>query len=126
MEKILTLKFVKFLAAGISTVLLDFLSLIILKELFFLSATMAIAINQLAVWLYNFNINKHWTFENKKPPYKQFLRYLILAGGNYLLSVSAMYIFSDLIGLYYLWVRLVSIICLTIFNYIIYKRWVYA
>lgn len=126
MKKIFTQKFVKYLIAGVSTVLLDFLSLIALKEVFFFSATLAIIINQLIIWLYNFNIHKYWTFSNQNLPYKQFLRYLVLALGNYLVSISAMYIFSDTLGFYYLGVRLVSIIALTLVNYIIYKIWVYA
>lgn len=126
MKKIFTQKFVKYLIAGTSTVLLDFLSLIALKEVFFFSATLAIIINQIIIWLYNFNIHKYWTFSNQNLPYKQFIRYLALALGNYLVSISAMYIFSDTLGFYYLGVRLVSIICLTLANYIIYKIWVYA
>lgn len=126
MKKIFTPKIVKYLIAGVSTVFLDFLSLIAFKELFFFSATLAVIINQIIIWLYNFNIHKYWTFSNNSLPYKQLLRYLVLAIGNYLVSILAMYIFSDSLGLNYLGVRLASIICLTLINYIIYKTWVYA
>ncbi len=126
MKKIFTQKFIRYLIAGISTVLFDFITLIAFKEVFFFSATLAIIINQIIIWLFNFNIHKYWTFSNQNLPYKQFLRYLILATGNYLASISAMYIFCDTFGFYYLGVRLISIICLTLVNYIIYKTWVYA
>lgn len=126
MKKIFTPKFIKYLIAGISTVLLDIISLVALKKMFFFSATLAVATNQIIVWFYNFSINKHLVFQNKALPYKQFLRYLILAGSNYLLAIAVMYIFSDILGIYYLTVRLATIACMTIWNYIIYKYWVYV
>ena len=116
----------KYVAVGLSTVLLDFSSLIMIKEWFNLSATLALILNQSIVWLYHFNINKHWTFSNKNTPYKPFFRYLTLAGVNYLASISAMYFFSDTLGLNYILVRLGTIASFTLINYFIYKYWVYA
>lgn len=126
MKKLFSKKFIKYLVVGVSTVLLDFLSLIAIKEWLHLSATIALIINQSLVWIYNFNINKHWTFANKQVPYKQFFRYLILAGTNYLVSISAMYFFSERLGFNYLIIRLITIGVFTLVNYLIYKHWVYA
>jgi putative flippase GtrA len=80
MRKIFSASFFKYLTIGVSTVALDFLSLIGLKHLLFLSATVAVALNQLLVWVFNFSLNKHLTFKNKALPYTQFLRYCLLAG----------------------------------------------
>ena len=126
MRKILSPSFLKYLAIGLTTVGLDFLSLIAFKHLLFLSATMAVAINQLLVWMFNFTLNKHVTFKNKALPYTQFLRYCLLAGLNYIFAVIVMHIFSDRMGFDYLVVRGGTIIFTTLWNYFIYKYWIYA
>jgi putative flippase GtrA len=126
MRKIFSASFFKYLTIGVSTVALDFLSLIGLKHLLFLSATVAVALNQLLVWVFNFSLNKHLTFKNKALPYTQFLRYCLLAGFNYILAVTTMHFFSDQLGFNYLIVRGSTILFTTFWNYFIYKYWIYA
>jgi putative flippase GtrA len=126
MQKIFSPSFLKYLAIGVSTVALDFLSLIAFKHLLFLSATVAVALNQLFVWIFNFTLNKHFTFKNKALPYAQFLRYSLLAGLNYIFAVITMHFFSDRLGYDYLVVRGGTIVIMTLWNYFIYKYWIYA
>ena len=126
MRSIVTPSFIKYLLAGISTVLLDFLTLIACKWAFMFSAAAAVGINQIFIWLYNFYLNKYWTFKNKDLPHKQFIRYVILASLNYLMAVALMYVFSDKLGFHYLSVRFSTIAGMTLWNYFIYKFWVYA
>ena len=126
MKKILSPSFIKYFLAGISSVILDFSTLIAIKNIFIISATMAVAINQVLIWVYNFSINKYWTFNNRKLPHKQFAKYMILVGFNYLFSIIIMYIFSDIMGSNYLIVRFFSIAIITLWNYYLYKSWVYV
>jgi len=99
--------------------------LIVLKEKFNFSPTLAIATNQIFVVIYNFLLNKHWSFETKKMPIQQFSRYVILVIFNYLTSIDLMYLFYDIFGINYKIVRLFSIALLFVINFIFYKYWVY-
>jgi len=116
---------VKFFIVGCSSVLIDMALLIVLKEKFNFSPTLAIATNQIFVVIYNFLLNKHWSFETKKMPIQQFSRYVILVIFNYLTSIDLMYLFYDIFGINYKIVRLFSIALLFVINFIFYKYWVY-
>lgn len=115
----------KFLVVGASSALIDLALLILLKEYWGFKPTMAVALNQIFIILYNFLLNKYWSFETNKKPFHQFSRYVALVAFNYLLSILLMYVFHELIGLDYKLVRLGSIGLLFMFNFVVYKHWVY-
>ncbi|MFH1457103.1 MAG: GtrA family protein [Patescibacteria group bacterium] len=117
--------FFKFFIVGVSSLILDMLLLIFLKENLGFSAVSAVALNQIIVVVYNFILNKYWSFETKKMLLQQFIRYLILVLINYFFSIMSMYFFSGVIGINYQLVRLLTIACLFIFNFVFYKNWVY-
>lgn len=119
------LQALRYLLIGVSTVALDFLTLLFLKEVVALTASQAVVINQLFVWGYNFSLNKYWAFKSFSLPYKQFGRYLLLAAGNYLFSVSSMYLFNEHLHYDYRLVRLVAIMVTAGANFFFYKYWIY-
>jgi len=116
---------VKFFIVGCSSVLIDMVLLIVLKEKFNFSPTFAVATNQIFVISYNFLLNKYWSFETKKVPVKQFGRYTILVIFNYLISIGLMYLLYNIFRIDYKIVRLFSIAMLFVINFILYKDWVY-
>ncbi len=116
----------RYLLVGISTVILDFLTLIFFKEIILLSAVQAVLVNQLLVFGYNFSLNKYWSFKNYSLPYVQFFRYLLAGGCNYIFSIGTMYIFTTLLHYDYRLVRLVAIMIAAGVNFILYKHWIYV
>ncbi|MFA5210953.1 MAG: GtrA family protein [Patescibacteria group bacterium] len=118
-------QFIKYFTVGLSSFFLDIFSLILLKEYLFISATLAVIINQILIIIYNFNLNKYWTFKNKAIDHKQFVRYLTLVLFNYFFSVAVMYIFNELLNFDYRLVRTATIIIMVMWNFFIYKFWVY-
>lgn len=118
-------QFFKYFIAGASTVILDFLSLIFLKEILKFTAVQAVSINQVFVWFYNFNLNKYWSFNNYSLPHWQYAKYFILAGFNYSVSVFSMFYFHQSLGFNYLTVRLSSILLIAVWNFFLYKYWIY-
>ncbi len=118
-------QFIKYFTVGLSSFFLDIFSLILLKEYLFISATLAVIINQILIIIYNFNLNKYWTFKNKEIDHKQFVRYLTLVLFNYFFSVAVMYIFNELLNFDYRLVRTATIIIMVMWNFFIYKFWVY-
>ena len=118
-------QFTKYFIVGISGVFLDLATLIFFKEFFGFNATVAVVCNQILMLTYNFILNKYWSFKNKEIPHKQIVRYLILAGFNYLFSVGMMYSFNHLINYDYRLVRIATIAVMVLWNFFLYKYWVY-
>ena len=88
-------QFAKYFVVGFSGVFLDMGTLILFKEKFGWTPVFAVVINQIFLLTYNFFLNKYWSFRNREMPHKQLVRFLSLAGFNYVFSVIMMYIFSD-------------------------------
>ncbi len=59
-------------------------------------------------------------------PHKQVVRYLILAGWNYLFAIFTMYLISEVMGYDYRIVRLGTIAMAVSWNFFLYKYWVYT
>jgi putative flippase GtrA len=131
-------KFLQYSIVGSSAFILDFATLIILKESFSLNPIVAVAINQILVINYVFFFNKYWSFECEGQTMKQMIKFLILMLGNYVFAVIWMWFFTHLISfsweinlfgrirdLWYLVVRLMNILLAVSWNFLIYKYWVY-
>jgi len=118
-------QFAKYFIVGISGVVLDMASLVLLKEYFGWAPTAAVIVNQVFLLSYNFSLNKYWSFRDKAMPHKQIVRYLILAAVNYLFSVGAMYVFNHIWEFDYRLVRLATIAAMVSWNFFLYKYWVY-
>lgn len=119
-------EFTKYFIIGIFGVVLDMSSMILFKEVFGWTPVVAVIVNQAFLLAYIFLLNKYWSFRNKEMPHKQIVRFLTLAGFNYLISVFAMYIFNHKLEFDYRLVRLVTIALAVSWNFFLYKYWVYA
>lgn len=118
-------QFIKYFIIGITGVFLDVGSLILLKEKFGWTPTLAVVVNQIFILVFNFSLNKYWSFREKSLPHKQIVRYLILAGLNYVFSITVMYIFNHVLGWDYRLIRLATIAVMVSWNFFLYKYWVY-
>lgn len=116
----------RYVVVGTSGFGIDFLTLIILTSFFGINPTVAVVFNQAITLSYNFTLNKYWSFENKQMPHKQLVRYLSLAAWNYTFSVGAMYVLNEQFGVHYLVARLLSVITMVSWNFLLYRHWVYA
>lgn len=118
-------QFIKYFLVGTSGVFLDIGTLMILKEWLGLSPTMSVVINQAFVLGYNFSLNKYWSFREYSLPWPQLARYLSLAAFNYTFSVSSMFAFTHWFGFDYRLVRIGTIMVMALWNFLLYKHWVY-
>lgn len=118
-------QFAKYFIVGVSGVIIDMITLIFFKEHLGFLPVLAVALNQAIVLVYNFLLNKYWSFKNTEMPKKQVIRYLMLAAFNYGFSVLTMYIFSDVLNFDYRLVRICTIILAVSWNFMLYKHWVY-
>ena len=58
--------------------------------------------------------------------HREMVRFLILAGVNYLISVAWMYVFNEKFGINYLLVRLANVALAVAWNFLLYRFWVYV
>ena len=116
----------RYVVVGSSGFGIDFLTLYILTAFVGLVPTVAVVFNQVITLSYNFTLNKYWSFENKQMPHKQLVRYLSLAAWNYAFSVGAMYVLNEQFGVHYLVARLLSVITMVSWNFLLYRHWIYA
>lgn len=119
------LKFAKYVIVGVSSVAIDVALLTIFVEWLNLDPTTSVVINSAFVMAFNFTLNKKWSFGSTGASHKELVRYLILAAWNYVFSVGAMYVGNDVWGLPYLLVRLGSIACMVLWNFALFRFWVY-
>lgn len=118
-------QFGKYFFVGVSGVVLDLVSLTILKEKFGIRPVAAVVINQAGLLVYNYCLNKYWTFKNKRISHQEVIRYAALAVANYIFSVAVMYLLNERLGLHYQLVRLGTIAVMVSWNFFLYKYWVY-
>ena len=118
-------QFAKYFIIGFSGVVLDIGSLFLFKHYLGIRPVGAVIINQIFLINYVFFLNKHWAFKSKGVTHKQMIRFFILAGFNYVFSVTWMYVFNEKYGFNYLLIRIANIALAVAWNFLLYKHWVY-
>lgn len=118
-------QFARYFVIGIGGAVLDIGSLYLLKQYLHIRPVVAVVINGIFLLNYIFFLNKYWAFKSVGITHKQMIRFFILAGINYAISISWMYVFNHKLGFYYLLVRLANIALSVAWNFLLYKYWVY-
>lgn len=118
-------QFAKYFIVGISGFVLNLALLIFAKEYLGISAVVATSVIGLFMLAFNFSLNKYWSFKEKSMPHKQFVRYLILAAGDYFFAILAMYVFHRLLGWDYRLVNIGAVAAMVSWNFLLYKYWIY-
>ncbi len=115
----------RYLVVGGSGFFIDIGILYLCKQVFVLSATVGVACSQGVVVLYNFFLNKYWAFQSLERGKSQFVKYLGLVGANYVAGIATMYLFHDVFGYNYIWVRILVVGTFVPINFFLYKYWIY-
>lgn len=124
--RILILKqFFRYFITGVSGFLLDISTLYVFKELFHIKPVTAVIINQILIINYIFFLNKYFTFKTNGFTKHQIVKFYILAGANYLISIIWMLFFNEYLAINYLFVRSANIILSISWNFLFYKFWVF-
>ena len=118
-------QFVRYFVIGLGAVALDISSLYLLKQYFHIRPVVAVVINGIFIMNYVFFLNKYWAFKSNGITHKQMIKFFILAGINYVISITWMYIFNHKFGFHYLLVRVANIALSVAWNFLLYKYWVY-
>ncbi|MCX6723077.1 MAG: GtrA family protein, partial [Candidatus Staskawiczbacteria bacterium] len=118
-------QFIKYFIIGCSAVILDLATLYIFKSFLGWSAVFSVVINQLLITNYVFLLNKFWTFKDKNQFSGQILKFYSLALLNYIIAIAWMWFFHNFLGQNYLLVRTCNIALSVIWNFLLYKFFIY-
>ena len=118
-------QFARYFVIGLCGVFLDVGSLYLLKQYLHLRPVVAVIINGIFLLNYIFFLNKYWAFKSTGITHRQMVRFFLLSGVNYVISITWMYIFNEKSGFNYLLVRIANIALSVAWNFLLYKYWVY-
>jgi len=122
----LRFQFLKYFITGVSAVVLDIASLYALKEYAGMRPVFAVIVNQIFILNFVFFVNKYWSFKADGATTRQAVRFLIVAGINYIIAVAWMWFFNERLGVNYLWARVANIAVAVAWNFLFYRYFVYA
>lgn len=76
----------------------------------------------------NYLLQRFWVFEGREQeaPVGQFARYALLVGTNFVLNLGGLYVLTDFLGLWYMASQFVVTLVLTIVNFAVADRYVFA
>jgi len=118
-------QFFRYFLVGSSGFLLDIGTLYVFKEVFGWGAVMAVAINQLIVIGYIFTLNKQYSFSAFGHTHHQLIKFLAVFALNYIIAIIWMWGWHEKAGFNYLLVRTANVALSVLWNFILYKIWVY-
>jgi len=127
-------QFKKYLIVGFTTFGIEYsifslsFYLLISNKLFgddTLRANLASVIGYSLSFVYNFMMNRVWSFQSKSNISKQLLSYGILFGFNVLATWGIITLFSDYFGLWQPISKLVAMAAIVCWNFIFYRKIIY-
>lgn len=118
--------FLKYALVWVSSTLVDMGALFVLVSILWINLYISVVISFLLSVINWFLLNKFWTFENKNKRLKrQFVKFLIISLIWLLFTLSLMFIFVDLLNIYYLISKALTSIVVLFWNYFWNKIWTF-
>lgn len=115
----------KYLTSGGIGVASDFLILWLLVEYTPLYLLIAVSIASVLSTIINYVIQKIWTFRSHVAISTSFIKYAIVFAWNYFFTLGFMYYTVEVMGLYYLTMKALTYVFITLWTYFMYKYFVY-
>ena len=109
----------------------DYVTMVLVTELFSIHYTLSIVVGGMVGALVNFSLNRYWAFKSKEIPYqhgfiKQLFKFILVAMNSIFMKSSGTYLVTYLLGLDYKISRLlVDLSVSLLFNYNLQRCWVF-
>lgn len=118
--------FLKYAIVGISSTIIDMATLFVLVDILKANLYFSLIISFLLAVINGFTFNKIWTFNDKNQKYKkQFLKFLIVSIIWLGLTLFAMYLLVEILGIYYLLSKIFTSVIVLFWNYTWNKIWTF-
>ncbi|MBI5413858.1 GtrA family protein [Candidatus Peregrinibacteria bacterium] len=118
----LFIEFRRYVFVGLSAAFLEMVLLYFFTEyvgfFYVISNTMAFSI----VFVFNFSMNKLWSFKAHGNSGKQLIMYSILVAFNLIISDLLIYLFTDVVGFRYMVSKIFAIGTVVSWNFLLYKK----
>lgn len=125
--KLLKSQFVIYGIVGVGVTLLKLLSLYILRDVFDVVTYLSVTISYIIAVVTHFFINKHYTFkvDEKKIINMMTVRYFIALAVAFIFYSANIWILNQVVELAFYVAVFISLFLSFIFNYFLYKRYVF-
>lgn len=123
-SKELFLKFIKYSIVGCISVLIYFLSVFVLVELFDKDPIFASTLSFIIMTYISFLLNKKYTFGSNFS-YNQLWRFLVVSAIGFTLNFSIMYLVVNILSLHYVIGELITTLIIPIINFILNNYWTF-
>ncbi len=126
--KLLKSQFVIYGIVGVGVTLLKLLSLYILRDLFDMVTYLSVTISYIIAVVTHFFINKHYTFkvDEKKIINMMTVRYFIALAVAFIFYSANIWILNQVVELAFYVAVFISLFLSFIFNYFLYKKYVFV
>ena len=126
--KLLKSQFVIYGIVGVGGTLLKLLSLYILRDVFDVVTYLSVTISYIIAVVTHFFINKHYTFkvDEKKIMNMMTVRYFIALAVAFIFYSANIWILNQVVELAFYFAVFISLFLSFIFNYFLYKKYVFV
>ena len=126
--KLLKSQFVIYGIVGVGVTLLKLLSLYILRDVFDIVTYLSVTISYIIAVITHFFINKHYTFkvDEKKIMNMMTVRYFIALAVAFIFYSGNIWILNQVVELAFYVAVFISLFLSFIFNYFLYKKYVFV
>ena len=120
-------QFFKYCVVGISGTFIDLALLYSFVEFAHLNVFIATTLSFLVAVINNYTWNKVWTFKDRSTKYsKQFLQFFLVSCTGLALTLSFMYIFINIIGIWYMIAKALTSLLVLTWNFLANKYWTFS
>ena len=120
--KILIIQLIKFGIVGVIATLIDLAVLMLLKEFMHVDVLVASAVAFSVSVIANYILSMLFVFKSRgNSKVKEFLVFVVLSIGGLLLNQFIMWIGTEIMTAYYLWVKAFALVFVPIYNFITRK-----
>lgn len=119
------ISFARYTVVGTSSFAFDIVLIIFFSDVLRWKPMLAVLLVQPIIIVYNFLLNKYWSFSSSLWSHKQVVKYLSLVVWNYAFSFLSMMVFNELLQIHYILVRVGTVMLMVSWNFALYKWWVY-
>jgi len=121
----LVAQFVKYIATGLTATGIEYLAFFILYQQTGMWYITSNSVAMTAGFLVSFFLNKYWSFKSRSDIYRQFMLYSLLFIINLGISNGMMYMLSDLLYIIPSISKVMVMVLVAGWNFIIYKKIIY-
>lgn len=119
--------FIKYCIVGLSGTAIDVISLFVLVEIFYFNVIIGSICSFIIAATNNFLLNKVWTFRNKSNNFRKlFIKFLLVSVFGFILTVISMYIFVNIIRIWYILAKLITSAVVLVWNFLGNKLWTFS